>query len=103
MLELQNMNKKDKYLLSVVSEKDCDTVYIHANKDGLDLLSRSIERLSKHLEKNECDHDHFFTEAWAGDELTETMLDQESKDGCRQVHHIKLYSWTDEWADKHKL
>jgi hypothetical protein len=97
------MNKKEKYLLSVVAEKDCDTVYIHTNRKGLDRLSRSIDRLRKHLENNDCDHDHFFTVAWAGDELTETMLEQETNAGCRQIHHIKLYTWTDEWVKKHKL
>jgi hypothetical protein len=97
------MDKKDKYLLSVVAEKDCDTIYIHANKDGLDLLSRSIDRLRKNLERNDCAHDHFFTAAWAGDELTETMLNQESEKGCKQIHHVKLYSWTYEWVKKHKL
>lgn len=97
------MNKKEKYLINALAEKDCDTIYIHANRDGLELLSRTITRLIKNLDKNECDHDHFFTESWAGDELTETMLDKESDDGCRQIHHIMLYSWSDEWAQKHKL
>ena len=71
--------EKEKYLLSVSTEKDGDTAYIHANKKGLQKLFQSIERLKRKLEKNECDHDHFFTEAWAGDELTESMLEREAE------------------------
>jgi hypothetical protein len=97
------MNDKEKYLLSVVAEKDCDTIYIHANKAGLEKLSRSIDRLKKHLDNNECDHDHFSSKSWAGNELTETMLERESEDGCKQIHHIKIFSWNDEKADKHNL
>ena len=74
--------KKNKYLLSVATEKDGDTVYIHANKKGLEHLSQSIERLLKNIEKNECDHDHLFTEAWGSNELTESMLEQFVKIPC---------------------
>ncbi|MCP3875774.1 MAG: hypothetical protein GY699_21800, partial [Desulfobacteraceae bacterium] len=94
--------KKD-YLLSVTTEKDGDIVYIHADKNGLEFLENTIRRLRANLEKDECDHDHLFTEAWAGDELTETMIEKEKQDNCNQVHHVKIYSWTDVWAKKHKI
>ena len=28
------------------------------------------------------------------------MLAQEREKGCKQVHHVKIYGWTDEWASK---
>ena len=90
-------------LLSVVAEKDGNTVYIHADEAGLERLARTIENLRAKLRKGECDHDHLFTKTWAGGELTESMLDQERDAGATQVHHIKIYSWTREWKEKHAL
>lgn len=90
-------------MLSVISNKDGDVVYIHADKVGLEQLAKSVERLQKHLRDDECEHDHFFSASWAGNELTETMLDEERHEGGHQVHHVKLYAWTDEWKNKHRL
>jgi hypothetical protein len=97
------MNDTKNSLLSVATSPEGDVVYIHANKAGLETLARVIERLKTKLEKGECDHDHLFTEEWGGHELTTTMLDPERKEGCKQVHHVKIYSWNDEWKGKHGL
>ena len=59
--------------------------------------------MKKALQNNECEHDHFFTQSWGGSDLTESMLEREQKDGCEQVHHVKMYAWTEEWKNKHKL
>ena len=91
------------YLLSVATSPEGDIVYIHANKAGLEQLSQVVERLKAKLEKGDCDHDHLFTEEWGGHELTASMLNAEQKENCKQVHHIKIYSWTSEWEKKHEL
>ncbi|MDB5346404.1 MAG: hypothetical protein JWP89_4781 [Schlesneria sp.] len=59
--------------------------------------------LKRKIEAGECPHDHLHSESWAGSELTETMLALERIKGCKQVHHVKVYGWPDEWAKKHGL
>lgn len=90
-------------MLSVVTEPDGDVVYIHADAAGVAKLEKLVEYLKRGISAGECPHDHFHSESWAGNDLTETMLSQEQAKGCRQVHHVKFYGWTDEWASKHGL
>ena len=94
---------KPKHLLSVVTEPDGDVVYIHADRAGLEHLRKTVDRLIKRLEKGECDHDHLHSPDWAGSELSTSMLQQEKDAGCKSVHHVKIYSWNDEWKTKHGL
>jgi len=98
------MNEKPT-LLSVVTEQDGDVVYIHAYLSGLTKLKQSIESMIRTLESGECTHDHLVSEDWAGYELTTSTLESERKrkKDCRQVHHVKLYAWTEEWKQKHGL
>lgn len=90
-------------MLSVVTEPDGDVVYIHADSSGVAQLEKLVAYLKRTIEAGECPHDHLHSRSWAGNELTETMLDQERSKGCMQVHHVKIYGWTDEWASKHGL
>ena len=101
-LEVQAMTEKPK-LLSATTNEDGDVVSIHADLSGLKKLQDSISYMITKLEKDTCDHDHLRSEDWAGYELTTTMLDSEQSKGNKQVHHIKLYAWTDEWKNKHEL
>lgn len=90
-------------MLSVVTEPDGDVVYIHADIAGVTQLENIVVSLKQKIESGECPHDHLHSTSWAGSELTETMLAQERSAGCKQVHHVKVYGWTDEWASKHGL
>jgi hypothetical protein len=74
-------------------------VSIHADTAGLDLLIASLSKVRAGVIKGECEHDHLFTEAWGGTELSQKALE---KDG-EVAHHVKIYGWTDEWAKKHGL
>src|SRR4051812_10131549 len=85
------------HLLSVVAEPDGQQIYIHGDKAGYEILANAIDRLLKHLENNQCEHDHLFRWDWGSDDLTTTMLQEERENRCTQVGHIKLYAWTDEW------
>jgi hypothetical protein len=87
--------------LSVVVEKTGDVVHVHADKAGLDHLSRAIETLRASLERGECDHVHLMSNSWGGFDLTETRLDSESS--ASQVHHLEILAWTQEWKEKHQL
>jgi hypothetical protein len=87
------------HILSVSASLSGDTVFIHADKAGLNLLIEKLIKLKTHMENNESDHIHFMTPAWAGNELTERKLSSDEK----QVHHVKLYGWTDEQVAEHHL
>lgn len=90
-------------MLSLVTEPDGNVVYLHADAAGIAQLERVLSRLKAALANGDCAHDHLHTPAWASDELSESMLGQEREKGCKQVHHLKIYGWTEEWASKHGL
>ena len=97
-LDVQTMIEKPK-LLSVSTAFDGDVVYIHTDLSGLKKLQESINSMIDNLENGTCDHDHLS----AGYELTTTMLESEKANNCKQVHHVKLYAWNEEWKNKHEL
>ena len=74
-------------------------VHLHVDKNGLDCLITRLCKLRAHLENGECEHDHFMTESWAGQDLSENNQIMEA--GHSTVHHLKVFGWTDEWATKH--
>jgi len=84
------------HVLCLVSD-DSNQVFLHADARGLDLLIKSLQRLRKKIDQDDCDHDHLMTESWGDGALTEPI-------GCEPdgqlVHHLKIYGWTDEWAKK---
>jgi hypothetical protein len=80
------------HLLSALSSPEGDEVIILADRGGLEKLRKEIDRLLNRLDRNETDHEHFFTPDWGGDELTAVMPLAVKNDGYRTVHHIKLYS-----------
>ena len=90
-------------MLSVITDREGDVVYIHADADGLAQLERTVSFLKRGLESGKCEHDHLFSQAWGGRELTETMLQKERDANCKQVHHVKLYAWSSEWRERHAL
>ncbi|HMO80872.1 MAG TPA: Imm32 family immunity protein [Pyrinomonadaceae bacterium] len=86
------------HLLAFVVSEENDQIFLHLDKDGIEILMRSLERRKKHLEKDELEHEHLFSEEWGGWELT--VSDQADKGKGRPIHHVKIYGRTDEWADK---
>jgi len=93
---------QNKFLLSFVTNKSGDQVFIHADKNGIDLLIKELTFLKEKLENNECDHSHLISPEWGGNELTTSkLLDQVDEDTT--VHEVKIYGWNDEWKRKHKL
>lgn len=91
------------HLLSLATAPGGDVVYVHADRAGLEFLRDSINELLGKLAKGQSDHDHFRSADWGGWDLTTTMLASERDGGCRTVHHVKLYSWDDEWRGKMAL
>ena len=91
------------HLLSVVSAPNGDVVYIHADRAGLEYLRDSINHLLAKLAEGKPDHDHLHSPDWGGWQLSTTMLPSEKDEGCKTVHHVKLYSWDEEWKAKQGL
>lgn len=90
-------------LLSVSTDPAGQVVHLHGNLEGLKDLRRRLDERIGALEDGRVEHDHLLTEAWAGEELTATLLEQEASEGYRIVNELKLFAWTAEWATKHGL
>jgi hypothetical protein len=90
-------------LLSLVTTPDGHTVHLHGDLVGLQLLHRRIGHLIDRLSREECDHDHFRSPDWAGWDLSTSMLQSEKAAECEQVHHLKVFAWTNEWKEKNGL
>lgn len=90
------MNPVEHVLTLVV--KDNNELFLHADGAGLDVLIKSLQDLRRSIDEGKCDHDHMLTESWGEGSLTESM-------GCEAeghvIHHLKVFGWTDEWAEKH--
>ena len=91
------MSDEKRSLAFVVSEES-DQIFLHVDKEGVEILMRSLERIKKHLEKDELEHEHLFSEEWGGWELS--ISDEVDKGKGKPIHHVKIYGWNDEWADK---
>jgi len=77
------------YLLTFEINPEGDQLFIHGDPKGLRFLSDRLLRLARKAEVGEFDHDHFFTEAWAGNELS--PLPQGSD--TTLLNHVKAYGW----------
>ena len=84
------------YVLCFVTDKD-GQLFIHADRQGLAHLIRSLQSIEKKVEAGVCEHDHLMTDAWAGNELSEKQGIQKGE----LIHHVKIFGWTEEWAKKH--
>lgn len=83
------MEKDQGQYLSLETSAAGDEVFLHASPAGLRQLAGTLERLAAQAEAGEAEHDHFFTEAWGGHELSGELQVL----GNTQVHHLKLYAW----------
>ncbi len=86
------------YLLSFVTDESGQMVSVHLDLNGANYLIETLEYIRDSLVANDCPHGHLF----ANDELTSTMLTNQQHES-KNVVHVKIYGWNDEWAKKHKL
>lgn len=75
---------------------DDETVNVHANKAGIDILIDYLESLKKKIEKNECEHYHLSSESWGGHDLTELQGTEKGQ----TINQVTFYGWTEEFAKK---
>ena len=88
----------EKRLLAFVAAEGSDEIFLHVDKEGAGILIAALERIQRALESDEVDHEHLFSEEWGGWELS--VSDQVDKGRGRPIHHLKIYGWTDESAEK---
>jgi hypothetical protein len=81
--------ERDPEQLVLETSPNGDEVFLHANPAALRRLATVLERLAAQAEAGDAPHDHFFTEAWGGHDLAETLQTAEH----RLVHHLKIYGW----------
>lgn len=77
-------------------------ISVHANAAGLDFLIDSLSRLRELVLDGKCEDIHLFAEPTLGGELTATKLGSSDCE-ITNVGHCKVYGWTDEWAERHRL
>jgi hypothetical protein len=94
---------KETELLSVTSSPDGTEVTVHLDKAGLEALISRLQLLLRTHAKGDCEHIHLMSQSWGLGDLSETMLEDEKKQQHRQVHHLKIYAWTEAWRKKHGL
>jgi len=92
----------NEHLLSIATDEDGTQAFMHLDLAGVNYLLKELGQMKEQLEKNDCSHLHMFTEEWGGGELTSSKL-HDQEDEKKQVHHLKIYGWNDEWKVKHKL
>src|SRR5687768_15012884 len=90
--------KIKKRLLALVYEEN--QVFMHVDSEGLELLLRELEHIKKKLSEDECPHTHLFTSEWGGGELSAAQM-MDEKDKGEPIHHLKIFGWNEEWAEKH--
>lgn len=79
-------------MLSIEKDKDAEQVYIHGSPDKLRWLASRLEPIANQAEKSGNAHDHFMTEAWGGNELSNQLQGKKESDSI--VHHLVVYVWS---------
>jgi hypothetical protein len=78
-------------MLSIEKDKDAEQVYIHGSPDKLRWLASRLEAIAAQAEKSGNAHDHFMTEDWGGNELSNKLQGKNESDSI--VHQLIVYGW----------
>lgn len=93
---------KSKHLLSFIANASANMLTIHLDKDGIEFLMKRLLKLKERLENGQCEDCPVFTADSIGTELTSTKIDGQDNEAV-VVQHVKLCTWTEEWARDHGL
>ena len=87
LLEISYMNlNKNSHLLTFEWDKENQTLEIHGDVNGLNLLKNKLEFLIK-IEKQ--DHTHLMSKEWGGDEITEKKQSPTND----IISSVKIFKW----------
>lgn len=76
-------------MLSVEKDKDAEQIYIHGSPEQLRWLANRLVAIAKEAEKSGQAHDHFMTEDWGGNELTNELMG--NSDSHAIINHLIVY------------
>ena len=76
-------------MLTVEKDKDAEQVYIHGSPEQLRWLARRLDAIALQAEKTGQSHDHFMTEDWGGNELTNELMG--NPESYTIVNHLIVY------------
>lgn len=76
-------------MLTVEKDKDAEQVYIHGSPEQLRWLARRLDAIAMQAEKSGHAHDHFMTEDWGGNELTNELIGNPESHAI--VNHLIVY------------
>ncbi|NVK57906.1 MAG: immunity protein 32 [Alteromonadaceae bacterium] len=76
-------------MLTIEKDKDAQQVYIHGSPDKLRWLASRLEAIANQAEKSVHSHDHFMTEDWGGNELTNELLGNPESHSI--INHLIVY------------
>lgn len=66
-----------------------DELFLHGDPAGLRRLAALLTKLADVAEGGKFPHEHLFTPAWGGGELSS----QPQEKGHHSVNHVKIYGW----------
>ena len=66
-------------------DEEQERVEIHGTSEDLRELSNIIAKQAERID----DHDHLMTPSWAGDELSEKLVNKKDK----LINHVAIYCW----------
>ena len=77
------------HLLTFEVSEEGEQLFVHADPEGLRILSSTLNQLVAHAVTSPQTHLHLMTESWGGDELTE----EPQASDTRLIHKVTLYAW----------
>jgi len=73
--------------LSFELDKEKVALFIHGDEAGLRRFVSILEQLVSRTEEGKFDHEHLFSPAWGGSDLSDTGK------GDEVLNHVKIYCW----------
>ncbi len=77
------------YLLTFETDEECEQVFVHGDAAGLEFFAKQLLDIAAKAKTGEFPHEHYFTEAWGGYELSS---EQQSEAG-KLINHVKVFGW----------
>jgi len=84
------------HLLTFEVSEDGEQLFVHADPQGLRILTSTLRQLVAHAATSPQTHTHLMSESWGGDELTE----EPQANDTRLIHKVTIYAWPTDVAKK---
>ena len=81
-------------MLTVEKDRNAEQVYIHGSPEKLRWLASRLEAIANQAEKSSHAHDHFMTDDWGGNELTNELIGNPESHSI--INHLIVYGHASE-------